>query len=86
MALRLPLRLPSQPAWTVDWGFQTLKTRGRQRSINVAERVLCVRPVLEQILRGAGREATQVAIREDTAGRRERTTGLHEYARNRQIA
>ena len=43
-------------------------------------------PVLEEILRGFGRETGQVAIREDTAGRPERTTGLHEYERNRQIA
>ena len=45
-----------------------------------------MRPVSELILSGSDREAAQVAIREDTAGRRERTTGLHEYARNRQIA
>ena len=45
-----------------------------------------MRPVLEQIRRGVGREAAQVAIREDATDCRERTTGLHEYARNRQIA
>lgn len=86
MALRLPLRLPSQPAWAVDYDCPTLKTRGRQQSINVTERVPCMCPVLERVLRGFGREAGRVAIREDTAGRRERTTGVHEYARNCQIA
>ncbi|MDE0107503.1 MAG: hypothetical protein OXN96_06825 [Bryobacterales bacterium] len=86
MALRLPLRLPSQLAWAVDYDCPTPDTRGRQQSTNVTERVLCMRPVLEQILRGFGREAAQVAIREHTAGRRERTTGVHEYARNCQIA
>ena len=86
MALRPPLRLPPQPAWAGDYDCPTLRTRGPQQSINVTERVLCMRPVSELILSGSDREAAQVAIREDTAGRRERTTGLHEYARNRQIA
>ena len=44
MALRLPLRLPPQPAWAVDHECLTLKTREPQQFIDITERVLsCVR-------------------------------------------
>ena len=60
-----------EPLW--DWVIRT-------------KRVLRMRPVLEQILRGFGREAEEAAPSDSTGGPRERTTGLHEYAEDGQLA
>lgn len=59
-----------EPLW--DWVIRT-------------KRVLRMRPVLEQILRGFGREA-EAAPGKNAGGPRERTTGLHDYAEDGQLA